>query len=111
MVRRPTAIDLYAGAGGATQGLKGAGFRVLAAVENDPDAAASYYANHPEVVPLFFDIRDAPIRELRLALGLERGEVSLIKACPPCQGFSTLGSRRRDDPINDLVGEVWDWVR
>ena len=111
MVRRPTAIDLYAGAGGATQGLKDAGFRVLAAVENDPDAAASYYANHPEVVPLFFDIRDAPIRELRLALGLERGEVSLIKACPPCQGFSTLGSRRRDDPINDLVGEVWDWVR
>ena len=111
MAQWPTAIDLYAGAGGATEGLKDAGFRVLAAVENDPEAAASYYANHPEVVPLFFDIRDAPIRDLRLALGLDRGELSLIKACPPCQGFSTLGSRDRDDPINDLVGEVWAWVK
>ena len=111
MAAQPTAIDLYAGAGGATQGLKDAGFRVLAAVENEPDAAASYHANHPEVIPLFFDIRDAPIRALRLALGLDHGDLTLLTACPPCQGFSTLGSRRRDDPLNDLVSDVWSWVR
>lgn len=39
-------MDLFAGAGGATQGLVDAGFNVDAAVENDADAAASYRENH-----------------------------------------------------------------
>lgn len=43
-----TALDLIAGAGGATQGLKDAGYRVLAAVEEWSGAVRMFSANHPE---------------------------------------------------------------
>lgn len=106
-----TAIDLFAGAGGATQGLVEAGFDVLAAVESDPLAAASYRANHPGVELREADIRSVEADELRLALGLERAELTLLKACPPCQAHSSLGKGDPDDPRNDLVDDVWRFVQ
>ena len=64
-----TALDLFAGAGGATQGLKDAGYRVLAAVEEWSDAVRTFSANHPEVGVLERDIRcvepRAEVGELR----------------------------------------------
>ena len=52
-----TAIDLFAGAGGLTVGLKRAGFRVVSAVESDRHAFATYTANHPEVRCINQDVR------------------------------------------------------
>lgn len=42
---RPTAIDLFAGAGGFSLGFLQAGFRIVAAVDNDPFCARTYLAN------------------------------------------------------------------
>ena len=106
-----TALDLFAGAGGATQGLTDAGFRVLAAVEKDADAVATFEANHPRVHVLPQDINRVSPAALRDELGLGRGDLRLLTACPPCQGFSTLGTRDRNDERNDLVANVWRYAR
>ena len=107
----PTAIDLFAGAGGATQGLKDAGFRVVAAVECDANAVDTFEANHPDVDMRPKDIRDVSPEKLRLRIELARFELTLLTACPPCQGFSTLGSSSYDDERNDLVAQVWRFTR
>ena len=52
-----TAIDLFAGGGGLTVGLKRAGFRVIAGVESEPHAFSTYKANHPDVMAYKQDIR------------------------------------------------------
>lgn len=106
------AIDLFAGCGGLTSGLRAAGFDVLAAIEKDPDAAASYEANHPDVLIYRKDIRRiSPTRMLR-ALDLPKGEtVDLIAGCPPCQGFTRLTENNgRRDPRNRLVREFLRFV-
>lgn len=98
-----TAIDLFAGAGGATQGLRDAGFDVRVGVEIDSDAAATWSLNHPGVM-LEADMRTVSGRQLMDAGGFEYGELDLLKACPPCQGFSSLrGGTHPDDARNDLV--------
>lgn len=101
----PTAIDLFAGGGGLTLGLKRAGFGVIGAVESERHAFATYKANHPEVQAFRQDIRTVRGDSL-LKLG-ENEHIDLIAGCPPCQGFSSLTSKyRRDDPRNLLVREM-----
>ncbi|MEU3452985.1 DNA cytosine methyltransferase [Micromonospora sp. NPDC006766] len=108
---RLTCIDLFAGAGGATQGLRAAGYDVLGAVEVDPAAAASYRLNHPETRLWQCDIRSLPASKLRRESELAVGELTLLKACPPCQGFSTLARGDDSDSGNDRNDLVLDIVR
>jgi DNA (cytosine-5)-methyltransferase 1 len=107
----PVAVDLFAGAGGATQGLRDAGFDVRVAVELDREAASTWVSNHPGVM-LEADVRFVSGELIMNAGGFGRGELDLLKACPPCQGFSTLrGSRLPDAARNDLVLDTIRLVR
>lgn len=88
-----------------TVGLKRAGFDVVAAVELEAKAFATYKANHPEVQPFEQDIRS--VRGDNLKAYSPTGEVDILAGCPPCQGFSSLTSKyRRTDPRNELVLEM-----
>ena len=104
---RYKAIDLFAGAGGLTEGLKQAGFDVVGAVENNTLAVETYEKNHPTTHVWSEDIIKLSGNKMRRALGLRRGELVLLAGCPPCQGFSTMrtgnGSRKIEDPQNDLI--------
>ena len=101
-----TAINVFAGAGGLTVGLKRAGFRVVAAVELEPHSFATYKANHPEVKCLKQDIATVSGAALLELAGTDR--VDLLAGCPPCQGFTSLTAKYKDkeDPRNELVLEI-----
>lgn len=113
--RKPIAIDLFAGCGGVTTGLRKAGFRVIAAVEIEPLAAQSYKLNHPKVHLATSDIRDIKGAQWMKDLGIKKGQLDLLVGCPPCQGFSTLRTRNgaswNRDPRNNLVEEMLRLVR
>jgi DNA (cytosine-5)-methyltransferase 1 len=104
------AIDLFAGCGGVTEGLRQAGFNVVAALEIDELAVNSYKLNHTKVKLTASDIRDVDGQLWMRELGIRRGELDLLVGCPPCQGFSTLRTRNgahwNRDPRNNLVGEM-----
>jgi len=96
------AVDLFSGGGGLTVGLKAAGFHVTAAVEIEPNAIATYKANHPEVKVFANDIKEVSGDELlRTAL---RHKIDLLAGCPPCQGFTSLTYKyKKADPRNQLI--------
>lgn len=109
-----TAIDLFCGAGGLTEGLKQAGIEVLAAVDNDPLAIESYQVNHPEVEVWERDIRELSPDSLMRRLGLMKGALDILAGCPPCQGFSRMrtlnGAVEIQDERNDLVFDFMRFV-
>ena len=111
--QRFTAIDLFAGCGSLTYGLRLAGFDVAAAIETDCDAAATYRANHPEVTLYETDIRLVLPERLLRAVNLPRGEtVDLIAGCPPCQGFTRLTQAKGGrDRRNGLVRQFVRFIR
>lgn len=104
------AIDLFAGGGGLTAGLKDAGFRVCAAVEYDETAATTYVANHPEAVMFQKDIRQVTSAEILASS--PTGKIDLIAACPPCQSFSSLTRKyKKSDDRDELINEFARIVR
>ena len=92
----PTAVDLFSGSGSATAALKKAHFRVVAAVDNDAAACATYRLNHPRVHLYETDIReldpDAVQREC-----LRDTPLDLMVICAPCQPFSSQNRKRQGD--------------
>lgn len=89
--------DLFAGAGGLTEGLLSLDRQFVAnqAVEIDMDAAATYKANFPDA-----EVANSNILEW-LASGQLR-ETDIVVGGPPCQGFSTLGKQDQNDEKNLL---------
>ena len=99
-----TAIDLFAGGGGLTVGLKRAGFKVVYAVEKERHACATYRVNHPEVHLLEQDITEVSGDDLKNLAG--HGVIDLLAGCPPCQGYTSLNKEGSDDPRNKLIFEI-----
>lgn len=101
VVRR--SIDLFAGAGGLSCGLKQAGFAPMLANELVAQYAETYRLNHPGVEMFVGDVRQVCEADLKLKLKVEDGEVDLVAGGPPCQGFSINAPiRSLDDERNHL---------
>ena len=89
--KKPTAIDLFAGCGGMSLGLKKAGFQNLLAVEWDASCCDTFRANiSPRIL-------QCAIQEVDTFPAAD-----LLVGGPPCQGFSNLGERLPNDPRRQL---------
>lgn len=104
-IRRPIAIDLFAGAGGMSLGFEQAGFDVVAAVEIDPIHAAIHEFNFPKCAVLARSVVGLTGKEIRKAARIGNAKVDVVFGGPPCQGFSLIGHRVLEDPRNNLVNE------
>lgn len=101
---RPTAIDLFCGAGGLTLGLLNAGFDVLLSADLDEGCGRTHCRNFG--LPfLLADLAKLTGKEIQDRTGLLNGELDLLIGGPPCQGFSILGQREMQDPRNSLFHE------
>jgi DNA (cytosine-5)-methyltransferase 1 len=90
-------IDLFAGAGGLSLGLQRAGGRPVLAVELDQECVETYELNFPGSAAVAADVREFDWAGLK---------ADVVVGGPPCQGFSSLGHRRADDPRNALTLEM-----
>lgn len=100
-----TCIDLFAGAGGFAEGFLKVGVNILLANDIWEPAALTYKENHKDVDFILKDIYELDGKELLKRLKLDEGELDIIIGGPPCQGFSTVGKRNKNDPRNNLFKE------
>ncbi|APW45509.1 DNA-cytosine methyltransferase family protein [Rhodoferax antarcticus ANT.BR] len=106
-MKRPVAVDLFAGCGGMSLGLEAAGFDVAVSVEYDAVHSVVHHFNFPYGTTMCRDVSTVSGSEILQALS-KNGysiDVDLVAGGPPCQGFSQMGKRQLDDPRNSLVFE------
>lgn len=103
--KKPTLLDLFAGAGGLSIGFEKAGFELIAASDFDKWSCDTLRLNHPDAAIIEGDITEISSNELKKAIGGK--QVDVIVGGPPCQGFSQLGKRMADDPRNKLLYEFF----
>lgn len=104
-------IDLFAGCGGLSLGIKQAGFNKIADVEILPFAVETLKYNFPEAKHYNGDISKFDVQEYT-----EGAKIHLVVGGPPCQGFSVAGKRNPEDERNFLfqqyhrvVKEIKPW--
>lgn len=102
---KPTIISTFAGCGGSSLGYQMAGFKELLAVEWDQNAVDTFRLNFPDVPVYHGDIAKLTGAECMRLAGIEKGNLDVLDGSPPCQGFSTAGKRKFDDPRNSLFRE------
>ena len=88
----PSVASLFSGCGGFDLGFLQQGFRPIGAFDIDPQVVEVYNEN---VKPV------ASVHDLTKCTPQVKPDVLL--AGSPCQGFSTAGKRKVDDPRNDLL--------
>lgn len=101
-------VNLFSGCGGFSLGAHQAGFRVIAAVDNDPILSSSYPYNFSDTKMLLRDVTQLDGRSVREAAA---GPVDGIFGGPPCQGFSLIGKRSREDPRRHTLGHFFRVVQ
>lgn len=101
-----TAIDLFSGCGGSALGFQKSGFDIRVAIDVDYWSTETYKRNHQNTVVLTDDIRYVSGEQLLKLACLKKRQLSVLLACPPCQGFSFARSNGSSyDPRNELVFE------
>ena len=99
------ALSFFSGAMGLDQGLERAGIKMLLACEMEKACRRTITANRPDIA-MIGDVWKYNADDIRVAAGLKPcDEIDVMVGGPPCQAFSTAGSRRgfKDDRGNAFL--------
>jgi len=101
-------VDLFAGGGGASEGIRRAtGTCPVLAVNHSPAAIEMHKRNHPRTFHLCESVWDVDPKEYGAT---ER--IDLLWASPDCKHFSKAkGGKPKDSGIRGLAWVVIDWAR
>lgn len=99
------AIDFFCGGGGMTNGLIRSGIEVIAGVDLDPDAQATYEANNNGARFVNADITKLPLNYFETKFGIHRNDDEMIfVGCSPCQFYSIIrSSKEKSRNTKDLL--------
>lgn len=119
-------VDLFSGCGGMSAGFRvyDDHFSIVGAVDYEvakpgrgkhkPSSTRcnSTYRRNIGIAPKYADLSSLNPQAYRQELGLEKGELEVLIACPPCTGFSQKNARNHleDDPRNGLVERTASFV-
>lgn len=95
-------VSLFSGAGGLSRGFADAGIPPSLAAEIDENAVATYRRNISQAA-IQIDIGAGASEVIAAAQCRGLDHTLAVIGGPPCQGFSTAGSRLSTDPRNRLV--------
>lgn len=116
----PYAIDLFCGAGGMSEGILQAGFKILFSSDINEAVQITYMNRHKQlglkqghdtyyyradIKDLTGDLINEKISNLDIFENKEVPQIDVIFGGPPCQGFSRAGRRDPNDPRNMLFKE------
>ena len=104
-------IDLFCGAGGLSLGFLQGGFNVIAGIDFDDSALKTYGHNIKGAKALKEDLFDSKNAIKNIKDKLDKQQIDIVIAGPPCQGFSLTGSRDINDSRNKLYVAVVEVVK
>lgn len=104
----PTIVDLFSGCGGFSLGAHLAGFQSVAALDIDENLQSAYRRNFPRTTAVQASVAEIGPNDWSQLIGRHRPDG--VIGGPPCQGFSPIGKRQKDDPRNSLIGHFFRQV-
>lgn len=111
MTEKFTHVDLFAGIGGFTLGFEAAQrFRTVLMVDSDQSAALAFKRNRPRARYWTTDLTTVSSAEILALTRMERGDLDVLTAGPPCQGLSKVGPRQLTDPRNALLAHAAELI-
>lgn len=102
-----SAIDVFCGVGGLTNGLIEAGIPVLAGIDNDETCRYAFEKNNCSTF-LKADIRDLNPKVLDHLY--PEGDIKVLVGCAPCQPFSTHTRKQKNKKKDDRWGLLYSFL-
>ncbi|MCS7317597.1 MAG: DNA cytosine methyltransferase [Candidatus Dojkabacteria bacterium] len=100
MERKFFAVDIFCGAGGLSTGFEKHGFHTVFATDKWSDACKTFQLNHKDTHVICDSIEK--ISAERIFSFHSDKKIHVLLGGPPCQGFSTVGKKEKNDPRNYL---------
>ena len=104
------ALSMFSSAGVAETYFEKHGIHVKVASELLPERASFYRHLYPKTNMIQGDITDTGVFS-RVIDAAQKAHCNFLIATPPCQGMSTAGLQRKNDPRNRLIIQVVEAIK